>query len=67
MGTRFYSMPTFEVGSTNFTYGCRGLTMEACQGAGLSTNLNALGLDKTYTGHKSKVSLSWKATDDVLL
>jgi iron complex outermembrane receptor protein len=67
LGTRFYSMPTYEVGSANFTYGCRGLTLAECQGNGLTTNLNALGLDKTYTGHKSRVNLSWKVTDDDLL
>jgi iron complex outermembrane recepter protein len=65
VGTRFYSMPTYEVGSTDSVYGCRGAPAGSCVGG--SVNLNALGLDKTYTGHKSKVNLSWKTTDDVLL
>jgi outer membrane receptor protein involved in Fe transport len=65
LGVRFYSMPTFEAGSTNSVYGCRGAAANTCVGA--SASVDALGANKTYDGHKGKVTLTWKATDDVLV
>jgi outer membrane receptor protein involved in Fe transport len=67
LGTRVYRMPTFEAGSTNSTYGCRNLTQAQCEGVGISTNLNALDENRTFSGHKSKVNLSWKPTPTTLL
>jgi len=65
VGSRFYNMPTYEVGSMNSVYGCRGSAANTCPGG--SENLNALGLNKTYVGAKSKVNLSWTIADGVLL
>ena len=31
------------------------------------TNLNAEGLDRTFSGFRSRANLSWKVTDDALL
>jgi iron complex outermembrane recepter protein len=77
VGERFYSMPTYEQGSVNTIYGCRygnPMTSLGCtdygvryEGTPYSHNLNADNLKKTYSGHKGKVNLSWKATDGVLL
>src|SRR5260370_11550378 len=53
-------------GSKNSGYGCRGAGPGTCAGQ-FSASLDALGLRETFTGHKSKVTLSWKITDDALL
>lgn len=64
LGTRLYKIDTYEVGSKNVGYGCRFVPTGECQNG---TNLNAANLDKTFSGHKSKVNLSWKVTDEALL
>jgi iron complex outermembrane receptor protein len=66
VGTRFYSMDTYLLGSKNSVYGCRGAPPGTCSGPA-SGSLDALGLRETFTGHKSKVTLNWKITDNALL
>jgi iron complex outermembrane recepter protein len=77
VGERFYSMPSYEVGSVNTIYGCRygdPMTSLGCTVYGAQTpqppyssNLDADNLRKTYSGHKGKANLSWKAMDGILL
>lgn len=74
-GTRWYSMNTFEHGADGFGYGCRVSPTPAnptCTST--TTNLNTVvnsdgtvGLNKTYSGFKSRFNLSWKVTDDALM
>lgn len=64
LGTRLYSMDTYELGSANSGYGCRNVPTGECQNG---KNLDADNLHKTFSGHKSRINLSWKVTDDVLL
>ena len=65
LGTRFYRMDTYELGSKNSAYGCRGEATGTCSVG--DESLDALGLRKSYSGHKSKVNLSWKLADEILL
>ena len=64
VGTRLYSMNTYELGSANSGYGCRFVPTGDCQNG---KNLDADNLHKTFSGHKSKVNLSWKAADHALI
>jgi iron complex outermembrane recepter protein len=64
VGTRLYSMNTYELGSANSGYGCRNVPTGQCQNG---KNLDADDLHKTFSGHKSKVNLSWKLADHALL
>jgi len=73
-GTRYYSIDTFEVGSAVGSFGCQpgGLYAAAtvpnpCVNVSNITNLNADNLNKTYTGFKSRLNLSWHVTEDALL
>jgi outer membrane receptor protein involved in Fe transport len=66
LGTRFYSMDTYLLGSKNSVYGCRGAAPGTCSDPS-SGSLDALGLRETFTGHKSKATLSWKITDQALV
>jgi len=54
------------LGSKNSVYGCRDTAPGSCSGP-FSESFDALGLRETFTGHKNKVNLSWKITDDVLV
>jgi len=64
LGTRLYSMDTYELGSANSGYGCRFVPTGGCQNG---KNLDADNLHKTFSGHKDKVNLSWKVADDILI
>jgi outer membrane receptor protein involved in Fe transport len=66
LGTRFYSMDTYLLGSKNSVYGCRNTLPGSCSGP-FSESFDALGLRETFTGHKSKATLSWKFWDRELL
>jgi iron complex outermembrane recepter protein len=66
LGTRFYSMDTFLLGSKNSVYGCRNTAPGTCSGPD-SEGFNALGLQQTFSGHKSKANLSWKINDQALV
>jgi len=71
-GTRYYSTNTWEVGSTVSSFGCStfynppGSVPNPCVNR-VFQNLNSLGLDRTYSGFRSRANLSWKITDDALL
>jgi outer membrane receptor protein involved in Fe transport len=64
LGTRLYSIDTFELGSANFGYGCRNVPEGRCR---VGVNLDTANLDKTFSGHKNKLNISWKIADDVLV
>ena len=70
-GTRYYNTSDSEVGSTVYSMGC-GPTFttspppDPCININ-ARNLNALHLERSYSGFKSRVSLSWKFTDAALL
>jgi outer membrane receptor protein involved in Fe transport len=66
LGTRFYSMDTYLLGSKNSVYGCRNTLPGTCSGP-FSESFDALGLRETFTGHKSKATLSWKIDERALL
>ncbi|MBV8806454.1 MAG: TonB-dependent receptor [Sinobacteraceae bacterium] len=74
-GSRYFSTDTNEVGSTVGSFGCGRLNTNPfpgpvpnpCVNRSNFTNLNALGLDRTYSGFRSRASLSWKSGEDVLL
>jgi iron complex outermembrane receptor protein len=69
VGTRYYKFDNTEVGSAVSSFGCYvGYTTKTpCTTSTDSTNLNAENLHSTYSGFKSRASLSWKVTDDALL
>ncbi len=75
LGTRYYSMKTFEKGSTVGSFGCEiygpsdgnvptnPCTLPETNGY----NLDAKNPAETYTGFKSRANLSWHVTPDDLL
>ncbi len=65
LGVRFYSMDTYEKGSANSGYGCRYVV--DCSNGPFNKNLDALHLQKTFTGNTKKINLSFKPMDEVLL
>ena len=76
LGTRWFSTDNYERGADQFAYGsCRYTATspgETCKGG--ATNLNAIvnsdgsvGLQKTYSGFKSRANLSYKLTDDAMV
>ncbi|TLZ31514.1 MAG: TonB-dependent receptor [Gammaproteobacteria bacterium] len=68
-GTRYSRTDTSEVGSSVGGFGCR-LTAGApnpCLNHSNFVNLNAEGLDRTFSGFRSRANLSWKVTEDALL
>lgn len=76
LGTRYYDMDTYELGAKVGSYGCRdgglysnygGIPVgSTCVNGYSAKNLDALGLQKTYKGFKSRANLNWKITDDAL-
>jgi iron complex outermembrane recepter protein len=67
-GTRYYRIDTSEVGSSVGSFYCQfpGVP-NPCVNHSDFTNLNAEGLDRIFSGLRSRANLSWKVTDDVLL
>jgi iron complex outermembrane receptor protein len=67
-GTRYYHMNTTARGYSVGSFGCYEDGPPPCTGnIPLANDLTAQHLDKTYTGFRSRVNLSWKVTDDALL
>ncbi len=64
-GIRAYSMDTYEKGSANSGYGCRYVV--DCQPAPYSKNLDALHLQKDFSGNTRKLNITWHVTDDAML
>ncbi len=67
-GTRYFRIDTSEVGSSVGSFYCQlpGVP-NPCVNHSDFINLNAEGLDRTFSGFRSRANLSWKVTDDVLL
>jgi len=72
-GTRYYDSSDSEVGSTVYSEGCgtgpfavAATPPNPCINVN-ARNLNALHLERGYSGFKSRVSLSWKLGADALL
>jgi iron complex outermembrane receptor protein len=71
-GTRYFRTDTSEVGSTVGSFGCQQLTNiptvpSPCVNHSNFTNINAENLDRTFSGFRSRVNLSWKVAEDALL
>jgi len=76
LGSRYYNMDTYELGAKVGSFGCRdgglysnygGVAVpNPCVNGYSAKNLDALGLQKTYTGFKSRANLTWKITPDAL-
>jgi outer membrane receptor protein involved in Fe transport len=74
LGSRYFDTNTWEVGSTVGSYGCQLINNSNVPNpcvndrAGLDFfNINAQGLNRTYSGFRSRANLSWKITEDALL
>lgn len=70
-GTRYYRMPSYELGSLNLGVGCRFVTN--CVSP-LSVNLDTVklangstGLRKTFTGTTNRLNLTWNVDDDIMM
>ena len=70
-GTRYYRIDTGEKGAVVGSFGCKVFSPTAtplnpCVNHSNFTNLDALHLDKLYTGFKSRGNLTWKITPDIM-
>jgi iron complex outermembrane recepter protein len=73
-GTRYSRTNTWEVGSTVGAYGCGLINFPNAPNPCVNEphdqdfiNLNAEHLNRTYSGFRSRVNLSWKPSEDALL
>ena len=70
-GTRYSRTDTSEVGSSVGGFGCKlifdRMAPNPCLNHSNFININAEGLDRTFSGFKSRANLSWKVTEDALL
>jgi len=73
-GTRYSRTETWEVGSTVGSFGCQLIYSPNAPDPCVNEpndkdfiNLNALHLDRTFSGFRSRANLSWKVTEDALL
>jgi iron complex outermembrane receptor protein len=67
-GTRYSSTNTSEVGSSVGSFSCQlPVAPNPCVNHSDVTNLNSEGLDRTFSGFRSRANLSWKVTEDALL
>ncbi|MHB8478198.1 MAG: TonB-dependent receptor [Steroidobacteraceae bacterium] len=74
-GTRYYDISDFEVGASTGSFGCEiygpydgNVPKSPCTLPNtVGINLNALNLNKSYVGFKSRANVSWHVTDDRLL
>ena len=71
LGTRYYRIDSNEKGAVVGSFGCQLLynptAPTPCANHSNETNLDSLGLDKIYTGFKSRANLTWHPTTDSLL
>ena len=68
VGTRYYRINTTAVGSSVSSFGCFNAGPPPCTAnEPFSNNLSAQNLNITYKGFKSRVNLSWRPMEDVLL
>ncbi len=69
-GTRYSTTNTSEVGSSVGSFGCQLINYPAAPNPCVNRsfiNVNSEGLDRTFSNFRSRVTLSWKVTDDALL
>jgi len=67
-GTRYFRTDTSEVGSDVGSFGCQiPGAPNPCVNHSNFTNLNSEGLDRTFSGFRSRANLSWDVTEDALL
>jgi iron complex outermembrane receptor protein len=70
-GTRYSRTDTSEVGSTVSSFGCRvifnPMAPNPCVNHSQLINLDSEGLERTFSGFRSRVNLGWKVTEDALL
>jgi iron complex outermembrane recepter protein len=73
-GTRHYSIDTTEKGSVVGSFGCKtftkggpGTPLNPCVNHSNFTNLDALQLDRTYSGWKSRANLTWHVTPEAMV
>jgi iron complex outermembrane receptor protein len=70
-GTRYFRIDTSEVGSTVGSFFCQPINSPTAPNPCLNhsnfTNLNSEGLDRTFSGFRSRANLSWKVSEDALL
>lgn len=77
VGSRYYRIQSTEVGSAIGSFGCRiayAATQPSCTAGGGTIspvsnggNLDSLGLDRTYTGFKSRANLTYRITGDAMV
>jgi iron complex outermembrane receptor protein len=68
-GSRYFRSDSSEVGSTVGSYGCSLIYAPVpypCVNR-QSTDLDALGLKRSYSGFRSRASLSWKVSDAAMV
>jgi iron complex outermembrane receptor protein len=71
-GTRYSRTDTSEVGSSVGSFGCELVfspmpVPNPCLNHSYFYNINSEGLNKAYSGFKSRANLSWKVSEDALL
>ena len=67
-GTRYFRTDTSEVGSDVGSFGCQlPASPNPCVNHSNFSNLNSEGLDRRFSGFRSRANLSWKVTQDALL
>jgi iron complex outermembrane receptor protein len=70
-GTRYSRTDTSEVGSSVGSFGCQlinnPLAPNPCLNHSPFININSEGLDRVFSGFRSRANLSWKVTEDALL
>jgi iron complex outermembrane recepter protein len=68
-GTRYFNTNTTEVGSIvgSFGYQLASDPPNPCIDHSDLNNLNQEGLNRTYSGFRSRANLGWKVTEDALL
>ena len=71
VGTRYYRIDSTEKGAVVGSFGCQlGYNPTAptpCANHSNETNLDSLGLDKLYTGFKSRANINYHVTDDAIV
>jgi iron complex outermembrane receptor protein len=69
-GTRYFNNNAAEVGSSVGSFGCQLINNPTAPNPCLNRefiNLNAEGLDHTFSGFRSRANVSWKVNVDALL
>jgi iron complex outermembrane receptor protein len=70
-GTRYFHINGSEVGADVGSFGCQLVNNptapDPCVNHSNFNNVNAQGLDQTYSGFRSRANLSWKVSGDALL